>query len=150
MSRLTFLVVFPLLWLGITAVCRAEVPSAADRDAITRTALDFEEGWYTADADRMARALHPQFVMRHVGTDEHSHLSILTQNISAPELIELTRAGKGRVPVERQRHDVTVLDTFSNAATAKIVAWYGVDYLQLAKWNGHWMIVNVLWGKNSI
>lgn len=103
----------------------------ADRDAVIRTALDFEEGWYTADANRMARALHPQFVMRHEGTDEHSHLSILTQNIGAPQLIELTREGRGRVPVERQRHDVTVLDTFSNAATAKIVAWYGVDYLQV-------------------
>lgn len=148
MSRLTFLVVLLLSLLGITAVCKAAVPSAADRDAITRTALDFEEGWYTADATRMARALHPQFVMRHVGTDEHSHLSVLTQNIDASELIELTREGKGKVPVERQRHDVTVLDVFSNAATAKIVAWYGVDYLQLAKWNGHWVIVNVLWGKN--
>jgi len=150
MSRLTFLLVLPLLWFGITAVCKAGVPSATDRAAITRTALDFEEGWYTADADRMASALHPQFVMRHVGIDAHSHLSVLTQNIDASELIELTRAGRGKVAVERQRHDVTVFDSFGNVATARIVAWYGVDYLQLAKWNGRWVIVNVLWGKNPI
>ena len=49
---------------------------------------------------------------------------------------------------DRQRHDVTVLDVFANAATAKIVAWYGVDYLELALWNGRWVVVNVLWGKN--
>lgn len=148
MPRLSFLAVS--LLLGMSAVCKADAPSVADRAAITRTALDFEEGWYAGDAGRMARALHPQFVMRHVGTDAHSHESILTQDIGAKELIELTRKGKGKVPVEQQRHDVTVLDIFSNAATAKIIAWYGVDYLQLAKWNGRWVIVNVLWGKNSI
>lgn len=147
-SRPVFLAGSALLLSAFSVACHAGAPSMADRKAIIRTALDFEEGWYTADADRMARALHPVFVMRHVGTDEQRHVSILTQDIDAPELISLTRQGKGRVPAGRQRHDVTVLDTFSNAATAKIVAWYGVDYLQLAKWNGRWVIVNVLWGKN--
>jgi len=25
------------------------------------------------------------------------------------------------------------------------VAWWGIDYLQLARYNGKWMIVNVMW-----
>ena len=41
--------------------------------------------------------------------------------------------------------DVTVLDVFENAASAKIVASDWVDYLHLARWNGEWKIVNVLW-----
>jgi hypothetical protein len=126
-------------------VCAEELP---DIQAITATALDFEEGWYTGDAERMARALHPNFVMRHVGADADSGKDILDQNIDRDELVRRTQAGRGKVPPERQRHDVTVLDVFSNAASARIRAWYGVDYLQLAKWQGRWVIVNVLWGKN--
>jgi hypothetical protein len=130
----------------------AQTPSPADSatsdvSAIQRTALDFEEGWYEGDADRMARALHPQFVMRHVST-ESTGKSILDQNITASELIAFTRAGRGKVPPERRRHDITVLDIYQNAATAKIIAWYGVDYLQLAKWNGQWVVLSVVWGKN--
>ncbi|GLQ94377.1 nuclear transport factor 2 family protein [Dyella acidisoli] len=149
MIRSAFLAATLMLTSGVTATANGEEePSAADREAITQTALNFEEGWYTADADRMALALHPQFLMRHVGVDERTHASVLTQNINASELIELTRSGKGKVPAERQRHDVTVLDVFNNAATAKIIAWYGVDYLQLVRWNGRWVIMSVVWGKN--
>ena len=34
---------------------------------------------------------------------------------------------------------------YENAAVVKIVASDWVDYLQVAKMNGHWVIVNVLW-----
>jgi Putative lumazine-binding len=131
-------------------LARAQMPAAplaSEVNAIQQTALDFEEGWYEGDADRMARALHPQFVMRHVGI-ENTGKSVLDQDITAPELIAFTRAGRGKVAPERRRHDITVLDVYQNAATAKIIAWYGVDYLQLAKWNGQWLILSVVWGKN--
>ena len=41
--------------------------------------------------------------------------------------------------------DVTILDIYQNAASARIYASGWVDYLHLAKWNGRWVIVNVLW-----
>jgi hypothetical protein len=34
---------------------------------------------------------------------------------------------------------------FEGAATARVDASDWVDYLQLARWNGRWVIVNVLW-----
>jgi Putative lumazine-binding len=30
-------------------------------------------------------------------------------------------------------------------AAAKIVAFWGIDYMQLAKYDGQWKIVNILW-----
>ena len=45
--------------------------------------------------------------------------------------------------------NVTVMDAepvvTRNAASARIDASGWVDYLHLAKWNGRWVIVNVLW-----
>jgi hypothetical protein len=142
---------------GLAAALFATAPDAhsapvrdtgSDIRAITATALDFEEGWYTGDKSRMSRALHPNFVMRHVGADPGTGHSVLDQDIGRAELLARTAAGRGKVPPERQRHDVTVLDVFQNAAAAKIIAWYGVDYLQLAKWDGQWVIVSVLWSRN--
>ena len=42
--------------------------------------------------------------------------------------------------------DVRILDVFEKAAVARIDASEWVDYLQMARWNGRWVIVNVLWG----
>ena len=48
-------------------------------------------------------------------------------------------------PPERQQKDFRILDIYNDAAVAKIVASDWLDYLELAKWNGRWVIVNVLW-----
>jgi hypothetical protein len=34
---------------------------------------------------------------------------------------------------------------YQNAASVKVVASDWIDYLHLARWNGTWKIVNVLW-----
>ena len=66
--------------------------------------------------------------------------------MSAMTLVQLTREGDGKsTPKEKQQKDVTVLDIFGNAASAKVIASDWIDYLQLAKWRGRWVIVNVLW-----
>lgn len=49
------------------------------------------------------------------------------------------------MPMEKQQKDVTILDVFENAARVKIVASDWIDYLHVAKFNGCWVIVNVLW-----
>ena len=41
--------------------------------------------------------------------------------------------------------EVKILDVYENAAVVRIDGPQWVDYLQMAKWNGEWVIVNVLW-----
>jgi len=123
----------------------ARAQTAADSAGIRAAAMDYIEGWYAADAARMEKALHPELVKRVVTTDSRSGRSQL-ESIGAMTLVDRTRAGGGsRTPEEKQQKDYSLLDIFNNAAVAKIVASGWVDYLQLAKWNGRWVIVNVLW-----
>jgi hypothetical protein len=57
-----------------------------------------------------------------------------------------TRAGYGKnTPKEKQQKDIIILDVFENAASVKIFASDWIDYLHIAKFNGRWMIINVLW-----
>jgi len=122
---------------------------SADLAAIRQTALDYIEGWYTGDAERMERALHPELAKRIVTTAISSGRSVLDQ-MSAMTLIEGTRAGGGRsIPEGQRAKDVRVLDTFRNAASVRIDAASWVDYLHLARWNGRWVIVNVLWERKD-
>jgi len=128
--------------LGGVPAARAQ--TAADTAAIRATALDYIEGWWTGDALRMERALHGKLAKRMVVTDTSGHSRLV--DMTALELVQNVRAGGGtRTPKSDQRSDVTILDVFRNAAIVKIDAGSWIDYLQEARWNGRWVIVNVLW-----
>src|SRR6266542_2756771 len=96
-------------------------------------------------AERMERALHPELAKRIVITDPKSGRSRLDQ-MGAMTLTLGTRSrASNPTPKEKRQSDVTVLDVFENAASVKVVATDWVDYLHVAKFNGRWVIVNVLW-----
>jgi Putative lumazine-binding len=117
----------------------------AESAAIRQTALDYIVGFYDGDADRMERAVHPELAKRIVRTDAKNGRSRLDQ-MSAMALVQGTRAGYGKnIPQESRQKDVSILDIFEQAASVKIVASDWVDYLHMAKFNGRWVIVNVLW-----
>ena len=42
-----------------------------------------------------------------------------------------------------------MLDVFGNAAIAKVVMADWIDYLQLVRVDGRWVIVNVLWERKA-
>jgi hypothetical protein len=112
--------------------------------AIRAAALDYIEGYYEGNGERMERALHPELAKRIVRTNPQGQSQL--QQMSAMTLIMGTRAGGGSTTPAAERHkDVTILDIYQNAASAKIHASGWVDYLHLAKSNGRWVIVNVLW-----
>ena len=93
----------------------------------------------------MERALHPDLAKRIVYTDQKSGRSRLDQ-MSAMSLVQGTRSRASRpTPKDQRQNDVTVLDVFGNTASVKIVATDWIDYLHVAKFNGRWVIVNVLW-----
>ncbi len=141
--RLSFLAA-ALLLLTVSHA-HAQNGAAADQAAIKQTALDYIEGWYEGNAERMERALHPDLAKRIVRTDPKSGRSRLDQ-MSALGLIQGVRSGYGKeTPKEKQQKDVTILDVYENAASVKVVAADWVDYLHIARYNGRWVIVNVLW-----
>lgn len=128
--------------LTLTAVPAAG-QTAADSAAIRQAALDYIQGWYGGDSTRMARALHPELAKRIIFRDGGLEL---VRDMGASELVAATARGAGtEVPPARRRTDVSILDIFGNAASARIDAGGWIDYLHLAKWKGRWVIVNVLW-----
>ena len=139
----------PLIVLFLLTVCAAGAAAQStlsdqDRDAIKTTALDYIEGWYEGNSERMERALHPELAKRIVRTNQDGKSRL--DQMSAMSLVQGTRRGGGKnPPKEKQQKDVSILDVFENAASVKIVALDWIDYLHMAKFHGRWVIVNVLW-----
>ena len=122
-----------------------QAQTSADTAAIRATALNYVEGWYEGNADRMAKALHPELVKRIVVRDTTTGRSMV-QGMGTSVLVNSTRHGYGKeTPKERQQKDVSVLDVFGNAASVKAVMSDWIDYMHMAKVDGRWVIVNVLW-----
>ena len=136
---------FLIVLFALLAVPRAHAQPSDDADskAIRAAALDYIEGWYEGSVDRMSRAVHPELVKRIVVTE--NGVSRIEQ-MGATKLVANVRNGGGKkTPKDKQLKEVTILDRYENAAVVKIIASDWIDYLQLAKVNGRWVIVNVLW-----
>jgi hypothetical protein len=143
MKNAILLLVVSITFFGSELRAQTTV-SEADRAAIKQTALDYIEGWYEGNAERMERALHPELAKRIVRTSQEGYSRL--DQMSAMTLVQGTRRGGGKqTPKEQQQKDVTILDVFENAASVKVVALDWIDYLHMAKSNGRWVIVNVLW-----
>ena len=132
------------LLLIFAAVISVSGQTDAERDAIKRTALNYAEGWYEGNAEKMESALHPDLAKRIVRTNQQGQSGL--GQMSALTLIQGTRAGSGKqTPKEEQQKDVTILDTMGGAATVKLEMRDWVDYMHIGKFNGKWVIINVLW-----
>jgi hypothetical protein len=115
---------------------------------IEAAARDYLEGWFTGDAERMARALHPDLVKRAFLPDRGTGEVRLDQ-ITREALVDYTGRGGGkRTGLEQARITVEVLDVFGDIATVKTTCSQFVDYIHLARVDGEWKIMNVLWALN--
>jgi hypothetical protein len=120
-----------------------------DRAAIERAVLDYLEGWYTGDAARMERALHPELAKRMVGSDPRSGRSFL-QPIGASAMITFTAAGAGKLKGgESAGIEVAILDVYHDMAMVRAKSVHFIDYVQLGRLDGQWRIVNVLWERTA-
>lgn len=116
----------------------------ADREAIKRTALNYAEGWYEGNADKMESALSPDLAKRIAQTNPQGQSSL--GQMTAMRLVQATRGGSGKsTPSAEQQKDVTILDMMGGAATVKLEMRDWVDYMHIGRMNGKWVIINVLW-----
>jgi hypothetical protein len=111
-----------------------------DHDEIVQAALDYVEGWYASDGERMGKALHPSLAKRRVTPEGE------VWDVTRDWMIEATENGQGKIEnPEDGMKNIRVLDQTPTMASVKVVSAEFDDYLHLAKTQGEWKIVNALW-----
>jgi hypothetical protein len=132
------------LFVSAPSAIAAEPATRTDEEAIRAAALDYIEGWYEGDAARMERSLHPDLVKRLV--ERKSGAADHLDELTAAALVRATGNGGGKgTPEEKRRTEVKILDLFRGTASVRVDAGEWIDYMHVARWNGEWKIVNVLW-----
>ena len=132
--------------LFIPPFCSAQAQTAADREAVKQAALDYVEGIYNVEPSRIERSVHPKLAKlgfyRPPADDAYRPGSAMTFE----RLVEIAKNynKEGKLPKDAPK-EVKILDLLDQTASVKLVAEWGVDYMHLAKFDGKWMIVNVLW-----
>jgi predicted lipid-binding transport protein (Tim44 family) len=117
---------------------------ADDLAGIRQAAMDYMQGWYEGDVERMRRCLHPELAKRAIRRDPRTGEERF-RHVSKDLIVDLTRQGGGSdVPAEKRYYETTILDVYGEIACAKAESYEYVDYLHLARCEGKWLVVNVL------
>jgi len=146
MKRIAF------VFLAILICVQSAVPAAAEVDeatikAVTATALDYMDGAHSGDAARVEKAIHPELTKVWPRPVQQTGRTML-QKIGASYLIEMTGTGSGKLDEGKRNISMTVFDYGDDIAMVEALSAMFHDYIQLAKINGEWKIVNVLWVMN--
>jgi len=118
---------------------------SADEEAIKETALNYIEGWYSADTARMARALSPDLAKRGILLNSRTNELVL-----APATYEQMLQWVGQKPNELESDpdkpmEVVIIEVGKYIAMVKTITPDFIDYLHMGKMDGEWKIYNAIW-----
>ena len=136
------------LVLGLSALAtpRLAAQSAEDREAVRLAVLDYVEGFYEGDSSKFVRSVRPE-VFKYGYWIPRDSTRYQGEQMQWPEFhayANRVKASKRFAPATAPK-EVVVFDVLDQTASAKLTAVWGVDYLLLGKYDGKWMIAEVLW-----
>ncbi|NTS41332.1 nuclear transport factor 2 family protein [Flavisolibacter sp. BT320] len=106
--------------------------------------LNYVEAFYEADTTKayesVAKDLAKRGYFRSKDGAQHE------AKMSFEQLVKLAQRWKSSQQITANSpRNITVFEILDRIATAKVEAQWGIDYFHLARQNGKWTIINVLW-----
>ena len=117
-----------------------------DKDLVYAAIEDYVDALYLVQPERIKKSVHPELMKKGFwkakDKTEYDYDGIMTFD----QLVELAGKwnAKGKIPKDAIKK-IDIYDVQDQTACAKLTAHWGTDYFQLAKFDGKWMIVNILW-----
>ena len=115
-----------------------------DREAVRLAALDYVEGIYNVQPDRIERSVHPTLVKRGFYKKDAS-APYVESPMTYEQLVKLASSWNKEGKRDTSLKEVAVLEVLDQTAVAKVRAVWGIDYMLLGKYDGRWKIVQILW-----
>lgn len=116
-----------------------------EKEAVRLAVLDYVEGVYNVDPARIERSVHPELSKLGFWKQQGKE-GYVNGKMTFPQLVEVAKTWNktGKLPANAPK-EITIFDVQDQTASAKLVAQWGTDYFHLAKYDGKWKIINVLW-----
>ena len=108
--------------------------------------MDYVDAFYFGDSTKILRSISPD-VIKHGYHRKRDATTYRLDTMSFREMLEYVDGVKKRnnPNADKLAKKVEVFDQLDKTASAKVTAWWGTDYILLAKVNDKWMITHVLW-----
>ena len=131
-------------------LCCLIIFSARAQDAkqkVERACLDYLEGFYEGDTSKLINCLNPSLYKFGYWQDKKTGKYAPDGNMTWRQAVDYAKRvyEKKNFTKANAPKKVEILDVMNTIAAAKVTAWWGVDYILLAKQNDKWMIDQVLW-----
>lgn len=118
--------------------------AAADREAVRLAALDYLEGIYNVQPERIERSVHTTLVKRGFYKKDAGG-PYVESPMTYDQLVRLAGSWNKEGKRDTSIREVAVLEVLDQTAVAKVTAMWGIDYMLLGKYDGRWKIVQILW-----
>jgi hypothetical protein len=128
-----------LLALAVDAAAQ----TAGDREAVRQAALNYVTAVYESRPELIEQSVHPQLTKH--GFMRQQDGSYRQGRMTYEQLLDVARTWNKERKRDTSVKEVQVLDVLDQTASAKIRATWGIDYMQLAKFDGTWKIINIVW-----
>lgn len=124
----------------------AQQEANADREAVRQAVLDYVEGIYHVQPERIERSVSPNLTKLGFYCPPAETTYRPGRSMAFQQLVEIAKAynKEGKLRKDAPKH-IQIYDVLDQTATVKLTAQWGIDYMHLAKMDGKSMIVNVLW-----
>ena len=138
-----------VLVLGVALIGfsgHAQSKASSDTEAVRAASMDYIEALYQAQPDRIARSVHPKLTK--LGYSKKQGASDYSESpMTYDQLFNLAGSWNkdGKRPIATAPKDVTIYEVLDQTASVKVTALWGIDYMHLAKFDGKWKIINILW-----
>ena len=114
------------------------------QEAIRQVGLDYVEGIYNVQPERIERSVHPSLVKRGFYKKDAS-TPYTEMPMTYDQLVNLARTWNKERKRDTKVKKVEVLDMLDQTAVVKVTAAWGVDYMLVGKYDGKWKISQILW-----
>lgn len=133
------------LLMLILAFSLAIKAQTEDEKAVKQAAMDYIEAVYNVNPAQAERSVHPEMVKRGFFI-KRGETVYSPHSMTFTELVELSKTynKNGNVPKDAPK-EVVVYEVSDQTASVKVTAVWGIDYMHLAKYEGKWKIINILW-----
>ena len=136
LSALIFLITFSIGTLN------AQSP---DEKAVKECALNYLEGWYSADTARMAKALSKDLAKKGFLTNPQTGELVISP-ASYDQMLQWVGQKPNQLAQDPDiKREVYIIEVGEKIAMVKTITPDFIDYLHMAKVDGQWKIYNAVW-----
>jgi hypothetical protein len=137
-----------LIFTAALALAGASLLSSADADeaAIRQACLNYADSAYLVKPELIDESVHPKVQkVGYICTPGQTPCREAWMNHTQLRDLVAGWNKNGRFDPKTAKREVKILDRLDLTAVARLDAEWGVDFFHLAKIDGRWQILNVIW-----